>query len=157
MSSESPTVSTVITDASCFILLDKIDRLTTLESLYSFVITTPEIAAEYGKRLPAWVEVRAVENRDLLYDYTEKVDIGEASAIALASEIPSPLLILDDLRGRKLADQLRLDYTGTVGVLTLARKRGIIDSLHSYFDRIRATNFRIPERLLKALEETYDR
>jgi len=94
---------------------------------------------------------------DLLYDYTEKVDIGEASAIALASEIPSPLLILDDLRGRKLADQLRLDYTGTVGVLTLARKRGIIDSLHSYFDRIRATNFRIPERLLKALEETYDR
>jgi len=157
MSSESPTVSTVITDASCFILLDKIDGLTTLESLYSFVITTPEIAAEYGKRLPAWVEVRAVENRDLLYDYTEKADIGEASAIALASEIPSPLLILDDLRGRKLADQLRLDYTGTVGVLTLARKRGIIDSLHSYFDRIRATNFRIPERLLKALEETYDR
>jgi len=157
MSSESPTVSTVITDASCFILLDKIDGLTILESLYSFVITTPEIAAEYGKRLPAWVEVRAVENRDLLYDYTEKVDIGEASAIALASEIPSPLLILDDLRGRKLADQLRLDYTGTVGVLTLARKRGIIDSLHSYFDRIRATNFRIPERLLKALEETYDR
>ncbi|MFB2119881.1 DUF3368 domain-containing protein [Parapedobacter sp. 2B3] len=157
MSSESPTVSTVITDASCFILLDKIDGLTILESLYSFVITTPEIAAEYGKRLPAWVEVRAVGNRDLLYDYTEKVDIGEASAIALASEIPSPLLILDDLRGRKLADQLQLDYTGTVGVLTLARKRGIIDSLHSYFDRIRATNFRIPERLLKALEETYDR
>src|SRR5690606_18905995 len=157
MSGESPTVSTVITDASCFILLDKIDGLTILESLYSFVITTPEIAAEYGKRLPAWVDVRAVENRDLLYDYTEKVDIGEASAIALASEIPSPLLILDDLRGRKLADQLQLDYTGTIGVLTLARKRGIIDSLRSSFDRIRATNYRIPERLLKALEETYDR
>jgi len=156
MSSGSPTVSTVITDASCFILLDKIDGLFILESLYSFVVTTPEIAAEYGKRLPIWVEVRAVRNRELLYDYAERVDIGEASAIALASEVPSPLLILDDLRGRKLADRLRLNYTGTVGILVLARKRGIINGLRSHFDRIRATNFRVPERLLKALEETYD-
>lgn len=84
MSIESPSINTVITDASCFIILDKINGLFVLESLFSQVITTPEIAAEYGKRLPAWVEVRAVANRDLLYDYTERVDIGEASAIALA-------------------------------------------------------------------------
>src|SRR5690606_11842117 len=131
------------------------DGLFVLESLFSRVITTPEIAAEYGKRLPAWVEVRAVGNRDLLYDYTERVDIGEASAIALASEVPSPLLIIDDLAGRKLADQLHLDYTGTLGVLIIARQQHIIDELRSYFDRIRATNFRVPERLLSTLEATY--
>ncbi|HWK57575.1 MAG TPA: DUF3368 domain-containing protein [Parapedobacter sp.] len=157
MSSESPTTNTVITDASCFIILDKIDGLPVLESLFSRVVTTPEIAAEYGKRLPFWVEVRAVEDRDLLYDYAERVDIGEASAIALASEVPFPLLIIDDMRGRKLADQLHLDYTGTLGVLVLARQRGIIDNLRPHFNRIRATNFRIPERLLNALEEIYDR
>lgn len=65
MSNESPTANTVITDASCFIILDKIDGLFVLESLFSRVVTTPEIAAEYGKRLPAWVDVRAVGNRDL--------------------------------------------------------------------------------------------
>src|SRR5690606_7175964 len=157
MSNGLQTTNTVITDASCFIILDKIDGLFVLESLFSNVITTPEIAAEYGKRLPDWVEVRAVGNRVLLYDYTERVDIGEASAIALASEVPAPLLIIDDLAGRKLADQLHLDYTGTVGVFVLARQRGVVDKLRSYFDRIRATNFRIPERLLNILEKTYDR
>ena len=156
MSNGSPTTNTVITDASCFIILDKIGGLSILASLFSRVITTPEIAAEYGKRLPVWVEVRAVENRDLLYDYAERIDIGEASAIALAFEVSFPLLIIDDLRGRKLAEQLHLDYTGTVGVLVLARQRGIINDLRSHFDRIRATNFRVPERLLKALEKTYD-
>jgi len=65
-------------------------------------------------------------------------------------------LIIDDLAGRKLADQLHLDYTGTVGVLVLARQRGVVDKLRSYFDRIRATNFRVPERLLKSLEKAYD-
>ena len=156
MSNESPTANTVITDASCFIILDKIDGLFVLESLFSRVVTTPEIAAEYGKRLPAWVDVRAVGNRDLLYDYAERVDIGEASAIALASEVPFPLLIIDDLAGRKLPDQLHLDYTGTVGILVLARQQGVIDKLRSYFDRIRATNFRVPESLLKSLENRYD-
>lgn len=91
-----------------------------------------------------------------VYDYAERVDIGEASAIALASEVPFPLLIIDDLAGRKLADQLHLDYTGTVGILVLARQQGVIDKLRSYFDRIRATNFRVPESLLKSLENRYD-
>ena len=45
----------VITDASCFILLDKIDAFPVLNELFSSVITTPEIAAEYGKRLPVWM------------------------------------------------------------------------------------------------------
>lgn len=59
----------VITDASCFITLDKIDGMRLLHSLYKQVITTPEIAAEFGKRLPDWVDVKAVLNRDLSYNY----------------------------------------------------------------------------------------
>lgn len=78
MSSESPNISIVITDASCFILLDKIGRLSILQSLFSKVITTPEIASEFVKRLPVWVEVIAVQDRELLYDYADIVDIGEA-------------------------------------------------------------------------------
>lgn len=54
----------VITDASCFILLDKIGGLDLLNSLYKHIITTPEIAAEYKKRLPEWVEVKAITNRE---------------------------------------------------------------------------------------------
>lgn len=156
MSSDYPNTSIVITDASCFILLDKLDKLSILQLLFSKVTTTPEIAAEFVKRLPIWVEVVAVRDRELLYDYADIVDIGEASAIALAAELPSPTLILDDMRGRKLASKLSLPYTGTIGLLILAKERGIIPSLSECFDQVRRTNFRFPEAVLRALLEKYE-
>ena len=101
MLKESHKNNTVITDASCFILLDKINALHLLEILYAQVFTTPEIAAEYGNPLPQWVEVREVTNKDLFIEYSKIVDKGEASAIDLAFEVPLPMLIIDDLEGRK--------------------------------------------------------
>jgi predicted nucleic acid-binding protein len=156
MSKEFPVVNTIITDASCFILLNKIEGLIILEHLYGQVFTTPEIAAEYGKRLPQWVIVQAVINRDLLYTYTEIVDIGEASALALAAEVTSPSLILDDLKGRKLAEQLNLEFTGTIGVLVRAKQKEIIPSLSFYFEKIKQTDFRIPADFLKILLDKYE-
>jgi len=156
MYSESKDNSIIITDASCFILLDKIDRLSILQSLFSRVITTPEIAFEFVKRLPSWVEVIAVQDRERLYDYADIVDIGEASAIALAAEVPLPTLILDDMRGRKLATRLSIPFTGTIGLLILAKERGIITSLSDCFDLIKLTNFRFPEVLMQALLERYE-
>ena len=154
MSQEFQNKNAVITDTSCFILLDKIDAFPVLRTLYQNIITTPEIAAEFGKRLPDWIHIKSVENKKLQNSYLEKVDLGEASAIALAMELPSPLLILDDLKGRKLASQLNLKYTGTLGVLILAKKNGIISSLTSYFNKIKTTDFRIsPDLLQKILKE----
>jgi predicted nucleic acid-binding protein len=157
MSKGSQSANTIITDASCFILLDKIECLPILEQLYGQVFTTPEIAAEYGKRLPQWVVVQAVSNRDLLYTYTEKVDIGEASAIALASEVTSPFLIMDDLKGRKLAEQLQLEFTGTLGILIEAKQKALIPSLRFYFEKIEQTDFRISPDFLKILLDKYEK
>ncbi|HTF28073.1 MAG TPA: DUF3368 domain-containing protein, partial [Flavitalea sp.] len=138
----------VITDASRFITLDKIDCLHLLNSLYKQVITTPEVAAEYKKRLPGWVDVIAVQNRELLYTYAEKVDIGEASAMALASEIKADLLIIDDGEGRKFAKTLQLNIIGTVGVILNAKLHGIITEAKPYLIRIQQTNFRISDWLI---------
>jgi predicted nucleic acid-binding protein len=137
----------VITDASCFITLDKIDGMHLLHSLYKQVFTTPEIAAEFGKRLPEWVEVKAVLNRDLLYNYAETVDIGEASAMALASEIHADLLIIDDAEGRRFAKKLELNITGTVGVILSAKLSGVIPTVKPYILKIQQTNFRISDWL----------
>jgi predicted nucleic acid-binding protein len=46
-----------------------------------------------------------------------QIDLGEASAIALAKEIESLLLLPDDLKARKLAAKLNLKFTGTLGVI----------------------------------------
>lgn len=154
MSSEYRNNYAVVTDTSCFILLDKINALFILNKLYDHVYTTPQIAAEFGKPLPAWVDIKSVDDNTTLATYAEKVDLGEASAIALALELPSPLLILDDLKGRNLAFQLKLKFTGTLGVLVLAKQTGIIDELKPYFEKIRQTDFRISPGLLQTILES---
>jgi len=138
----------VITDASCFITLDKLDGMYLLNALYKEVITTPEIAAEYRKRLPDWVDVKAVLNRDLLYNYAETVDIGEASAMALASEIHTDLLIIDDAAARRFAKKLGLNITGTVGVILSAKLNGIIPFVEPFITKLQQTNFRISDWLI---------
>jgi predicted nucleic acid-binding protein len=149
-------INTIITDASCFILFDKLACLQLLEELYGRVYTTPEIAKEYGKILPQFVIVQAVKNTSLLHTYAEIVDIGEASALALAGEVEAPSLISDDLKGRNLASKLKFEFTGSAGVLVLAKQRGIIPSLIPYFDKIKESNFRITERFLQILINKYE-
>lgn len=63
---------------------------------------------------------------------------------------------MDDLEGRKLADQLQLEYTGTIGVLIKAKQTGIIPSLKPYFEKIKLTDFRIPALFLEALLKKYE-
>jgi predicted nucleic acid-binding protein len=52
MSSNKNTDTVVITDTSCLIILEKIALLTILHQLFNVVLTTPEIAGEYGLPLP---------------------------------------------------------------------------------------------------------
>ena len=53
----------VISDTSILILFQKIGELKLLEEVYGELITTPEIAKEYGEELPNWIKVQAVSDK----------------------------------------------------------------------------------------------
>jgi len=53
----------VISDTSCFIILSKINELELLHKVYENILTTPEIAAEYGETLPEWIEIVPVQDK----------------------------------------------------------------------------------------------
>lgn len=76
------------------------------------------------------------------------LDEGEASAIALAMNIHSSILIIDDLKGRKMASQLNVRYSGTLGLILRAKQEGNIPSVKPIIKKIKKTNFRINESLL---------
>ena len=145
------TYSAVVADASCFILLDKIDGLSLLEYLFQSIITSAEVADEFGKPLPDWVQIKVVKDKNFQSALFLQVDAGEASAIALAAENLPSLLIIDDLKGRKLAQKLNLTITGTLGVILTAKREGVIPFVKPFFDRIQATNFRISPALLASI------
>jgi predicted nucleic acid-binding protein len=143
----------VISDTSCLILLYKIDELELLDKLSKNVFITPSIKSEFGQKLPDWIKVK--EPSDTHYQKILEMDLdeGEASAIALSFEMDNSILILDDLKGRKIADKLNLRYSGTFGLLLRAKQEGIIVSIKPILDKIRNTNFRFSEKLFDSILE----
>jgi predicted nucleic acid-binding protein len=82
-----------------------------------------------------------------------QVDVGEASAIALALETDDCTIILDDFKARKLADKLGLKITGTIGIIVKAKLKGVIPSIKPYLKKIRDTNFHLSAEIeLQALK-----
>ena len=137
----------IISDTSYLILLDKIGELEILNKLFGTIITTPEVAIEFGQPLPSWVEIQQPSDKNYQSIIEASVDKGEASAIALAIELEDCLLIIDDLKGRKFANQIGLTIIGTIGVIVDAKLAGIITSVKPILTKIKSTNFRITEQL----------
>jgi predicted nucleic acid-binding protein len=138
---------TIISDTSCLILLEKIGELNLLNKLFGTIITTSEVAEEFGQPLPSWFEFRQPTDKNYQSIIEASVDKGEASAIALAIELDDCLLIIDDLKGRKFAHQLGLTIIGTIGVIVDAKLAGLIPSVKPILAKIKETNFRITEHL----------
>src|ERR1700754_1446475 len=116
----------VIADTSCLIILSNINELDLLQRLYGGIITTPDIATEFAEALPNWIKIQSPADQQKQQILQLQIDKGEASAIALALEIPGSIIILDDLQARKLAEQLGIKITGTLGLIVKAKLNGII-------------------------------
>lgn len=83
------------------------------------------------------------------------LDDGESEAIILADELKSDVLIMDERKGRKVAQKLGINITGTVGVLLQAYSETMLssDEIKAYLDRLKNSNIRLSESLIqKALE-----
>ena len=143
----------IIADTACLILLDKIHELNILEKLFDEVIVTSVIAEEFGQPLPEWIRISNPDNLNYQTILSATVDKGEASALALAVELKDSLLIIDDSKARKLALQLGLKFTGTLGVIVDAKLSGHIGSIKPIIEKIKATNFRLTPDLEKGIFE----
>ncbi len=141
----------VISDTSCLIILHEIGELDLLRKVYATVSTTPEVAQEFMEILPDWIKIEKVKDKKYQEFLETQVDFGEASAIALAKEMESPLLILDDLKARKLAAKLNLRYTGTLGVINKAKQIGAIEKVRPIIEKLLATDFRISGNIVAEL------
>lgn len=141
----------IICDTSCLILFDKIGKLEILRKCYNNIYVTPEIAAEFGKILPVWIEIKAAKNQDLQQTLTKILGQGESSAIALTFDLPDTLVVLDDLKARKVAKSLNLKITGSLGILVKAKQHGYIEKLLAVLEQVQQTDFRISENIVRKI------
>lgn len=141
----------IISDTSCLILLEKLGKLDLLKTVFGKLTITQIVADEFEKAIPEFIEIENPKDKNYQRILESFLDSGEASAIALALEKENPLLIIDDYKARREAKQLRIKYTGTLGILIVAKEKGLIDSVTEILDDIKKTDFRINERLVNEI------
>ena len=147
----------VYVDTSSLIILNKINALDLLNKIYSNVIITNYIQLELNEAIPSWISVELTYNIDQSFLKNFNLGLGETSIIINAIK-NNGFLILDDLKARKIATTLSLSFTGSIGILIIAKELKLIDSVKYYLEKIQETNFRLSDALInKVLEITNEK
>lgn len=141
----------VISDTSILIIFQKIGQLNLLYRLYGEIFTTPEVTKEYGETLPPWIKIQSVADQKFQKLLETQLDLGESSALALASEFDDVLVLIDDLKARKVAISLNYKVTGSLGIIHKAKQMSLIDSIKPIIDKLLLTNFRISDKIINEI------
>lgn len=64
----------------------------------------------------------------------KELDKGEAESIALAYSIKADYLLIDEIKGRTIAEKLGLKIVGLIGVLIEAKNKNIISTVKPLLD-----------------------
>jgi predicted nucleic acid-binding protein len=110
---------------------------------------TPAAVRNRIQSPPGWLE---------LYPYLDSpidealanLDEGERAVLVLAASLGADLLLLDDRQGVRVARNKGFRVIGTLRVLQLAARRGLLD-LRDAFERIKDTNFRYRQQIMDEL------
>jgi len=156
----------VVSNSSVIIALSRICRLDLLEKLFRKIIVPEAVWKEIAvKGKPGhekivradFIHIGKAGNKRLVTFLEEFVDSGEAEAIILALELKADLLLVDDRDSRNLAKNLGLQVMGTLGVIALAKHRGLIPKAKPIIDKLIESGFwisrRVLEEFLKELNE----
>ena len=141
----------VISDTSCLIALDRINQLDLLQKLFHQIVTTQVVREEFGKELPEWIQIVEVQNQDKIQELEAVLDKGEASAIALALETAKSQLIIDEKKGRKVAQSLNIEIMGTLRVIQMAKQKGIIEFARPVIEDLQKAGFRFSQKIVNVL------
>ena len=155
-----PSEEIIIADSSPLIGLARIEHLGLLPQLARRIgvpravwteVTSARTDAPGASEVAAqtWIEVLEADWQ-VVAPLLIMVGQGEAEAIALAQRESSSILLLDDLRARKLADRLGLRRMGTVALLGQAKREGMIPKLKPVLDALVANEIYIRQELIAA-------
>jgi predicted nucleic acid-binding protein len=121
----------VVSDTSPLTALLAIGQSDLLTKLFGDVVIPPAVKSELLRThpvLPAWLRVQSLRDNTKAALYAQSVDHGEAEAIALAEELHADHLLIDERKGRRLAQQQGLPVLGLLGVVLLAKRKRLIPS-----------------------------
>lgn len=158
------TASIIVADASPLIALAKLDRLELLDHLFS-VLHVPEmivyeVTADQSRvdarLLRVFLSEHAEIHPDTDNDFTREIgrilDAGEIQALALAQSLGCGVM-MDELRGRKVAQHYQIKTVGVLGVLMQGKQLGLIAEVRPLIEQLQVENYRLSGALVAAVLE----
>jgi predicted nucleic acid-binding protein len=152
----------IVADTGPLIALDSCNQIQLLRELFSRVFVPQEVARELSvggstglpkgltPSLRKWISVKALTKKPEQL-FTAALDDGEAEVIVLALELPCHLVLLDEPIARRVAQTLGLSYTGSLGVLLCAKRKGLIGAIKPSIDLMLGRGVRIKKDLIEAV------
>jgi predicted nucleic acid-binding protein len=108
----------------------------------------PALVRDWIASQPSWIDVGPAGPIQALP--LPALGAGERAVIALAQSLRADLVLIDDRVGTIAARGRGLAAVGTLGLLDLAGRQGMVDVLRAVA-RLKSTNFRIRPEILDAL------
>jgi predicted nucleic acid-binding protein len=144
----------VVSDAGPLHYLIKIGKADLLRIFFGEVLIPRSVCEELGhinaplevrawfESAPAWVMIAEVS----LSGRQLPLGKGESEAIRLAQDRKADLILLDDKKARRIAEEHGLTVTGTLGILLVAHRRGLVD-MPDAIRKLVGDGFRLSEKL----------
>ena len=149
----------VIADAGPLIAFARLHQIGLLPQIFDRVFVTDAVFAECAGRadFPESPLIReAVDKRQLelctapdFSAFAQKIDVGEASSIAVAIDYGCGVL-MDDKAGRTMAANAGVPVIGTVGVLVLAKRKGMVPLVMPLLEELVSSGYFLSEEIIAA-------
>jgi len=142
----------IVIDTSSLIALERINLLEILCQLYKELLVPESVIKEFGNISLPCLSIRKIESNLLKLLITDlNLGKGEAEVIALANQ-KGLTVVIDDSKARKVAENMGLKLTGTIGVLMRAEKEGLIVSAPDKVKELKEKGFYVSEELFENLQ-----
>ena len=149
----------VVCDSTVLIGLSRIGKIELLKDLFGRISIPRAVFAEVagsGMNRPGaepikkadWITVTDIKDRSQVSFLLGTLDRGEAEVLALARELKSDLILLDEEKARKIAVIAGFEIMGLLGLFLLAKSIGLIDQIRPLIEDLRRKNFRVSDRIV---------
>lgn len=150
----------IVSDTSPINYLILIEQIDLLPSLFKQIVVPEAVYCELSDAAaplpvrnwvaspPAWLTVLSVNYKS--DDIVDELDPGERASILLAQELGADLLLLDDMKARRIAIDRGFAITGVLGILDQAATMNLID-LSAPVQRLQNTSFWASDALFQRL------
>jgi predicted nucleic acid-binding protein len=141
-----------VANSSPLIALQQIGQLDLLRALFGDIAMPPAVAAEITPSIPTipgWLRIQPLAQPLAAHVLQAALGAGESEALSLAVELTAARAVIDERAARRVAEGMGIPVIGTLGMLLLAKRRGLIPAVRPLIDDLLRHDFRVADDLLE--------